>query len=212
VIVGAKQSGEGLEIRGEMNRASARQLGARRADGWAFKRSPPMIKTMSRMVLGMSLSAMMLLAGRASAADAPATADVLAKLHESNQKEIAMGKMAEKNGTSKDVIKYGKMLVKDHSAADKKVVALAKKEKLTLPTPPEAKHDDMGAKGPAFDSKFAKDMVDDHKKDVAEATTARDNTTDEQLKKLLTELVPTLQKHQDAAQKIVDEGDAKAAK
>jgi putative membrane protein len=135
-----------------------------------------MIKTTPhRMVLGISLSALLLLAGRASAADAPATADVLAKLHASNQKEIAMGKLAEKNGTSKDVIKYGKMLVKDHSAADKKVVALAKK-------------------------------------DIAEATTARDNTTDEQLKKLLTELVPTLQKHQDAAQHIVDEGDAKAGK
>jgi putative membrane protein len=172
-----------------------------------------MIKTTPhRMVLGISLSALLLLAGRASAADAPVTADVLGKLHESNQKEIAMGKLAEKNGQSKDVIKYGKMLVKDHSAADKKVIALAKKEKVELPNPPEVKHDDMAAKGSAFDSKFAKDMVDDHKKDIAEATTARDNTTDEQLKKLLTELVPTLQKHQDAAQHIVDEGDAKAGK
>jgi putative membrane protein len=163
------------------------------------------------MVLGISLSALLLVAGRARAADAPATADVLAKLHESNQKEIAMGKLAEKNGQSKDVIKFGKMLVKDHTAADKKVVALAKKEKLDLPTPPEAKHDDM-AKGPEFDSKFARDMLDDHKKDVAEATAARDKTTDDQLKKLLTELVPTLQKHQDTAQRIVDEKDATAAK
>lgn len=155
----------------------------------------------------------LLLGGVARAADAPATADVLAKLHESNQKEIAMGKVAQKNGQSKDVIKFGKTLVKDHSAADKKVTALAKKEKLQLPTPPEANHDDMG-KGADFDSKFAKDMLDDHKKDVAEVTEARDKTQDEQLKKLLTELLPTLQKHQDTAQHLVDTSgkDASASK
>ncbi|HEX2660997.1 MAG TPA: DUF4142 domain-containing protein [Polyangia bacterium] len=145
----------------------------------------------------------LLLGGAARAADGPATSDVLAKLHESNQKEIAMGKVAQKNGQSKDVIKYGKTLVKDHSAADKKVIALAKKEKLELPTPPEAKHDDMG-KGADFDSKFAKDMLEDHKKDVAEVTEARDKTQDEQLKKLLSDLLPTLQKHQDTAQHLVD--------
>jgi len=162
------------------------------------------MKTMNcRMALGISLSGWLLVAGAARAADAPATADVLAKLHESNQKEIAMGKLAQKNGQSKDVIKFGKMLVKDHSAADKKVTALAKKEKVELPSPPAASHDDM-AKGSDFDSKFAKDMLEDHKKDVAEATAARDNTKDEPLKKLLTELVPTLQKHQDTAQHIVD--------
>jgi putative membrane protein len=172
-----------------------------------------MIKTTcTRMVLGISLSALLLVAGQARAADAPVTADVLAKLHESNQKEIAMGKLAQKNGQSKDVIKFGKMLVKDHSAADKKVVGLAKKEKLQLPSPPEVKHDDMGAKSPDFDSKFARDMLDDHKKDIAEATAARDNTTDEQLKKLLTDMLPTLQKRQDTARHIVDEADATAAK
>jgi hypothetical protein len=47
-------------------------------------------------------------------------------------------------------------------------------------------------------------MLDDHKKDVAEATAARDSTNDEKLKKLLTEIVPTLQKHEDTAQKLVD--------
>ena len=163
-----------------------------------------MMTTMNdRIALGIALSGWLLVSGAARAADAPATADVLAKLHESNQKEIAMGKLAQKNGQSKEVIKFGKMLVKDHTAADKKVVGLAKKEKLELPSPPAASHDDM-AKGADFDSKFAKDMLEDHKKDVAEATAARDNTTDEQLKKLLTDLVPTLQKHQDTAQHLVD--------
>jgi predicted outer membrane protein len=94
-------------------------------------------------------------------------------------------------------------LVKDHGAADKKVLALAKQEKIDLPAPAPMKDDDM-AKGADFDTTFAKSMVEDHKKDIGEATTARDSTTDDKLKKLLTAMLPTLQKHEDTAQKIVD--------
>lgn len=146
--------------------------------------------------------------GTAVAADPPPTADVLMKLHHSNQKEIAMGKLAQKNGQSKGVKNYGKMLVKDHSAADKKVMALAKKHKVDLAAGDAPKHDmgDMGnmGSGADFDSKFVQAMLDDHKRDIAEANAARDSTTDEKLKALLTGMVPTLQKHQDAAQALAD--------
>ena len=47
-------------------------------------------------------------------------------------------------------------------------------------------------------------MTQRHKKDIAEVTEARDATPDPKLKKLLTELLPVLQKHEEAAQKIVD--------
>ncbi|HSS38334.1 MAG TPA: DUF4142 domain-containing protein [Polyangia bacterium] len=137
---------------------------------------------------------------------APSTAEVLGKLHHSDQHEIEMGKQAEKNGNSKAVKDYGKMLVKDHTAADKKGAALAKKEKidLTANTPPMANEMATIPPGPDFDKKFAQAMLDDHKRDVAEMTKARDTTDDEQLKKLLTDVVPVLQKHLDTAQKIVD--------
>jgi putative membrane protein len=138
----------------------------------------------------------------ARAAD-PDTGEVLGKLHQANQKEIEMGKVAEKNGQSKDVKAFGRMLIKDHTAADKKVTALAKKEKVELPAATKEDHSDM-AKGADFDKKFATAMLDDHKKDVADAKSARDNTKDEQLKKLLDDIVPTLEKHQETAQKIAD--------
>jgi len=153
----------------------------------------------------------------AVAADPPPTADVLMKLHHSNQKEIAMGKLAQKNGQSKGVKNYGKKLVKDHTAADKKVMAMAKQQKVDLMAGEAPKHDmgDMGT-GADFDAKFIQAMLDDHKRDIAEATAARDSTTDEKLKALLTGLVPTLQKHQDTAQALADAqqktGGADAAK
>jgi putative membrane protein len=156
--------------------------------------------------LGGSVAAVLILLGSTSnAADPPVTADVLSKLHESNQKEIQAGKMAEKNGQSKQVKDYGKMLVKDHGAADKKVSALAKQETIELPALASAAHEMSGmAADPSFDAKFAQEMLEDHKKDIAEVTEARDNTKDAKLKKLLSEILPTLQKHEDAAQKIVD--------
>jgi putative membrane protein len=156
---------------------------------------------------GTVLAATFLLAGAGRAADGPVTADVLGKLHLSNQKEIEMGKQAQKDGQSKEVKAFGKTLVKDHSAADKKVSALAKKEKIDLAAATPSAKADMPppAAGSDFDAMFGKMMVDDHKKDIGEATDAKNATTDEQLKKLLTEMLPTLQKHQELAQKIVDD-------
>jgi putative membrane protein len=144
--------------------------------------------------------------GAARAGDAPSTAEVLGKVHQSNLKEIAMGKMAQSHGMSNAVQSFGKALVRDHSAADKKVVKLARDEKIDLAavTPPnDARLDEMHT-GTAYDDAFAKDMVDDHNKDVAEVTAARDTTTDPKLKKLLAEILPVLKKHLETAQKLVD--------
>jgi putative membrane protein len=138
----------------------------------------------------------------------PTTAAVLTKLHMSNQMEIAAGKLAEKRGQSKDVKSFGKTLVTDHTAADKKVVALAKEEAITLPEkmsmPDDKMHKMEAASGAEFDRMFAADMLEDHKKDIAEAKLAEGQTQDPKLKGLLSALIPTLEKHKDTAQKLVD--------
>ncbi|HEX3903881.1 MAG TPA: DUF4142 domain-containing protein [Polyangia bacterium] len=156
---------------------------------------------------GMTVGVLITAGKDTQAADPPDTATVLGKLHKSDQKEIAAGKMAQKNGKSHAVKDYGKMLEKDHGAADKKVAALAKQEKIDLAaaTPADSAGDMSGmASDPMFDQKFGQEMLDDHKKDIAEVTAARDNTADVKLKKLLTDLLPTLKKHEDTAQNIVD--------
>jgi putative membrane protein len=158
--------------------------------------------------LGSALS----FAAPALAADAPSsTAEVLKKVHEADQQEIQAGKMAEKKGQTQQVKDYGKMLVKDHTAADKKVTALAKHEDIDLgkkTAPGEDAMNEMAEMkamtGPNFDSLFARQMLEDHRKTIAELTQVRDTTSDPQLKKLLSDLIPTLQKHEDEAQKIVD--------
>jgi putative membrane protein len=149
-------------------------------------------------------------AGPARAADNPAaaqTAEVLGKLHHSNQMEVAAGKVAQEKGQAKDVKAFGKTLVTDHAAADKKVMALAKEEKIELPAdmPMPADMDKMKSmSGAEFDKAFAAHMLEDHKKDIAEAKAARDSTTDAKLKTLLTATIPVLEKHRDTAQKLTE--------
>jgi putative membrane protein len=165
-------------------------------------------------------------AGTARGADKEAaaqTAQVLSKLHHSNQMEIAAGKLAQEKGQSKDVKTFGRTLVTDHSAADKKVMALAKDEKIDLPAdmpmPPDTMDKMKAASGAEFDKIFASHMLDDHKKDIADAKAARDTTADAKLKALLTSTIPVLEKHRETAQKLVDKlgpssastGGAKAA-
>ena len=131
---------------------------------------------------------------------------MLGKLHASNLKEINLGKLAEKQGQSQAVKDFGKTLAKDHTAADKEVAALAKQENIDLAGATPMTSDHMGAipPGPGFDSKFAQMMLDDHKKDIAEATAARNASHDEKLKALLDRLLPVLQKHEATARGLLD--------
>jgi putative membrane protein len=148
-------------------------------------------------------------AARAAADETAQTEQVLMKLHQSNQMEIAAGKLAQDKAQSKDVKSFGKTLVTDHTASDKKVMALAKDQKINLPAdtpmPPDAKMDKMkSASGADFDKMFAAEMLEDHKKDIAEVKEARDKTSDAKLKSLLSATLPVLEKHRDIAQKLTD--------
>ncbi len=93
----------------------------------------------------------LLVADGTRAADAtlpPVTADVLGHLHEANQKEIQAGEIAQKDGRSKAVKEYGKMLVKDNTAADKEVTDLAQSENVNLQSStPAPGPNDMGDDG-----------------------------------------------------------------
>jgi len=58
---------------------------------------------------------------------------VLRQIHRANLEEIRMGQLAQRNGSSAQVKQYGARLVRDHQAADQKVMALAKQLRIVLP-------------------------------------------------------------------------------
>lgn len=167
------------------------------------------------------VTALLLFGGAALAADkeTPAgeydTAAVLKKLHHSNQIEIEMGKLGQDKGKASDVREFGKTLVTDHTAADQKVMALAKEEAIPLPQtmPPmndPAMESLKSLSGAEFDRSFAKTMVDDHKKDIATVKTALAQTADPKLKGLLKSTLPVLEKHLDIAKRLVEKVGATA--
>ncbi|CAN5398197.1 hypothetical protein BH09VER1_BH09VER1_08770 [soil metagenome] len=114
--------------------------------------------------------------------------------------EVEMGKLAQEKGGSEAVKSFGALMVKDHSAADEKLAAIAQAKSIKLPAKLDPKHqamvDKMGAlSGTAFDKMYVTDMVADHKKDVAFFKHASENVTDTELKAFATTTLPIIQGH-----------------
>ena len=58
---------------------------------------------------------------------------VLRQMHRTNQEEIRMGQLAQRNASSPKVKQFAARLVKDHQAADQKVMSVAKQIGIALP-------------------------------------------------------------------------------
>ncbi len=130
---------------------------------------------------------------------------IVSDLHHANQSEVDMGNYALTHGT-KAIKDYANTLVKDHSANDAKLIALAKHHGVaTIPAPPP----DKAAKasmmkletmtGASFDRAYLAMMVDDHYKNINKVTAALGTVTNADLTAHLAETKPALQRHLDDA-------------
>ena len=158
-------------------------------------------------------------------AGAPAgtPADVLSQIHETDQTEMEVGRLAERKGSTEEVRNFGKTLAVDHSAADRKVTAVARELNVQLSPPAkpsadlEKKQNHDGAvkemlanvSGNTFDRDFLEAMSKDHQHDVEKLTEVMNSTNDPKVKELIAELLPKLKHHQEMAEKLL--ADAKAA-
>jgi len=68
----------------------------------------------------------------ATTVDNAVVAEVLQNLHSANQDEIAAGKLAQEQGSDKEVKDLGKVLVDDHTKADQQVTDVAKRANVNL--------------------------------------------------------------------------------
>ncbi len=156
------------------------------------------------MKLSTTAALIMLVASPALAAD-NAGQTFLKKAIEGNYAEIEMGKLAQQNGGNDNVKQFGQMLSDDHTAANQKAIDAAKSLGMSPPDGPSAKQKaeyDRMAKvtGERFDRDFARLMVADHEKDLADykkeakqANAAGDYAKNE---------VDVLQKHFDSAKSL----------
>ena len=107
---------------------------------------------MRTAVVGLALLALAATGARAEEAQPLAGPDTqfLAKAIQDGMAEVDLGKTAEKKASSPEVKRFAEHMVKDHSAANKKLEALAKKHKIeangtygTPPLKPDVSHSDM---------------------------------------------------------------------
>jgi len=132
-----------------------------------------------------------------------------AKAAAGNLAEIEMGNLAIKNGKSKRVKNFGLMMIKDHGKANTKLMAMAAAKKLGLPTEPGVDEQKMLAdlakkSGNDFDKAYVNMMIEDHKNDVSDFTSASTKTQDPDIKAYAKKTLPVLQKHLDAINAIHD--------
>jgi putative membrane protein len=131
------------------------------------------------------------------------------KLHDANQMEIEMGKVAQEKGSTKAVREFGRRLVLDHTAADKKLDGYLRQRgadltALATTTAADPDHEMLATKGGTeFDRAFGQQMIRDHQKALDLLASARVETADDSLRMLYDQFVQTIQAHKRVAEDIV---------
>jgi putative membrane protein len=122
-----------------------------------------------------------------------------------NTAEVELGKLAAEKGSSDAVKQFGKRMTDDHAKANAELKEFAEKKGLTLPADLDPKHRQLRDRlaklnGADFDRAYANEMVNDHKKDVAEFKREAKSAKDPDLKAWASKTLPTLEDHLKQAQ------------
>lgn len=114
--------------------------------------------------------------------------------------EVVLGQLATQKAASAPVHQFGQRMVTDHSQANQELQAIGTKQNLKLPSQPDpasmATEQRLKAmSGPAFDTAYAHDMVQDHQQDVADFKKEANSGQDPELKAFAQKYLPVLQQH-----------------
>jgi putative membrane protein len=114
--------------------------------------------------------------------------------------EVAMGNLAQQKAQSPSVKEFGAQMVKDHSAANEKLKALARSKNITLPANPSVSEIETKSKlqvlsGQSFDKSYIKGMINDHEEDIAEFKKEATSGQDPDARAFANATLPTLEMH-----------------
>ena len=114
--------------------------------------------------------------------------------------EVELGELAATNGMRDDVKNFGHMMVKDHTAINDDLKALAAQKGVTLPDSLDAKHQAMVDKltaltGSEFDDAYIAGMIKAHQKDAKAFKAETAATQDADIKSFLDKSIPVVEAH-----------------
>ncbi len=124
--------------------------------------------------------------------------------------EVKLGEAAKEKASSQDAKDFAAMMVADHTKANDDLKSIATSKGAEVPTDLNAKDKASFDKlsklsGAEFDKAYAKDMVKDHKEDIAEFERASKSLKDPDLKAFAEKTLPTLKAHLEHAEKLSGE-------
>ena len=135
----------------------------------------------------------------AAAADAP-DASFYKKAAEGGLAEVQMGQLAQEKSNNGAVKDFGAMMVKDHSAANDKLSALAATKSLTLPTSASvtqmAEHEKLKVlSGDTFDKSYIKGQISAHRGTLRLLHKEINSGQDADAQAFAKSVLPTVQSH-----------------
>ena len=135
-------------------------------------------------------------AGNLSSADA----DFVKKAAKGGLAEVELGLLAQQRGASDAVRQFGRRMVHDHSDANQELQRLASSKGIQIPQSldeKDAAERDRLSKlsGREFDAAYIRNMLKDHKEDVAEFESTAKKANDADVKAFASKTLPTLQEH-----------------
>lgn len=121
--------------------------------------------------------------------------------------EVALGKLAQQQGTNAQVKDFGGMMVTDHSKANDELMALAKSKNITLPDSvsndkKQAMMDLSKKTGADFDKSYVDMMIEGHQKTISLFEDEAANGKDADLKAFANKTLPTIKAHLNHIQSI----------
>lgn len=132
------------------------------------------------------------------------------KAGESGMLEIQASELAAQKSQHPEVTRYAEMMIKDHTAVDKELKALAESKGFTLPIELEGDKRDLienlrQLEGPSFDEEYAEEVaVDAHEDAVDLFEDAADDADDPDVKAFAAKHLPALKKHLEMGERLKD--------
>jgi putative membrane protein len=133
----------------------------------------------------------------------------LQRLHDANQTQIAMGKLAEEKGSTRAVRDFGRRLVDDNTVSDRKIDEYMRTRgtditALATTTSADAEHELLATKfGFDFDRAFVQQTMQDLQDTVDLLGSARVETADDTLRLLYDDLARTVNADKKAAEDLL---------
>lgn len=151
---------------------------------------------MKRLILALAFASPVIGVGASSTPDAA----FYKHAAEGGMAEVELGSLAEQKSASSSVKDFGAMMVKDHSAANDKLKAIAASKDISLPTSPSMSQKATKVKlealsGDTFDKSYVTGMIKDHQEDIAMFEREAASGQDPDAKAFAASTLPTLRTH-----------------